>query len=64
MAQVDQRALAARRNGDVMLVRDVPPGQDVEAVREAVEAAGWVLASTKQRGLFKKATVLYFAAAE
>ncbi|MEU2619519.1 hypothetical protein ABZ642_15395 [Streptomyces sp. NPDC007157] len=64
MVQADQQAVNARRNGDVMLVRDVPPGQDVATVQAAVEAAGWVLASTKQRGVFKKTTVLYFAAVE
>ncbi|MEV6383073.1 hypothetical protein AB0M31_27135 [Streptomyces sp. NPDC051773] len=64
MAQVDQQALAARRSGDIMLVRGVPAGQDVAAVQAAIEAAGWTLASKKQRGFFKKSTLLYFTAAE
>ncbi|MET7679126.1 hypothetical protein [Streptomyces sp. NPDC005423] len=64
MTEMDHQALAARRNGDVMLIRHVPAGQDVAKVQAAIEAAGWTLASSKEHGVFKKRTVLAFAAAD
>ena len=64
MVRVDQDALRARRNGDVMLVRDVPAAGDVDRVVAAVEAAGWTLVTKRQRGLFKRSWLLFFAAAE